>query len=155
MEDNIKLFRIFRPRDISLSVAISSTSGFINSYIFDSGSGLNTLEKNWAKSWSKIINKNFQTIKIKKEKLTKLLNKYKCPKNFDFLNIDVESHELEVLKGLDFKIYKPKIIAVEIHAKKTKDIFKSAIYQYLNKKNYELISQYYQTSFFKINNFDP
>ena len=155
MEDNIKLFRIFRPRDISLSVAISSTSGFINSYIFDSGSGLNTLEKNWAKSWSKIINKNFQTIKIKKEKLTKLLNEYKCPKNFDFLNIDVESHELEVLKGLDFKIYKPKIIAVEIHAKKTKDIFKSAIYQYLNKKNYELISQYYQTSFFKINNFDP
>ena len=45
MEDNIKLFKIFRPRDISLSIAISSKSGLINSYIFDSGSGLNTLEK--------------------------------------------------------------------------------------------------------------
>ena len=99
-----------------------------------------------------MINKSFKTVKIKKEKLTNLLNKYNCPKNFDLLNIDVENHEVEVLKGLDFKIYKPKIITIEIHSKKTKDIFKSSIYKYLEKKNYELISQYYQTSFFKLNN---
>ena len=154
MEDNIKLFKIFRPKDISLSVAISSKSGLINSYVFDSGSGLNTLERSWAEKWSKVINKNFKTVKIKKEKLTNLLNKYNCPKNFDLLNIDVENHELEVLRGLDFKIYKPKIITIEIHTKKTKDIFKSPIYKYLEKKNYELISQYYQTSFFKLNNYN-
>ena len=154
MEENIKLFKIFRPKDISLSVAISSKSGFINSYIFDSGSGLNTLERSWAEKWSKEINKNFKTVKIKKEKLTSLLNKYNCPKNFDLLNIDVENHEVDVLRGLDFKIYKPRIITIEIHAKKTKDIFKSPTYKYLEKENYELISQYYQTSFFKIKNFE-
>jgi len=153
MEDNIKLFKIFRPRDISLSIAISSKSGLINSYIFDSGSGLNTLERNWAEKWSKVINKNFKTVKVKKEKLTNMLDKYNCPKNFDLLNIDVENHELDVLRGLDFKIYKPKIITIEIHTKKTKDIFKSPTYKYLEKENYELISQYYQTSFFKIKNF--
>ena len=101
-----------------------------------------------------MINKTFKTVKIKKEKLTNLLNEYNCPKNFDLLNIDVENHELDVLRGLDFKIYKPKIITIEIHTKKTKDIFKSPIYKYLEKKNYELISQYYQTSFFKLNNFN-
>ena len=45
MIDNIKLFKIFRPRDISINVAVSSKKGFVNSYIFDKGSGLNTLEK--------------------------------------------------------------------------------------------------------------
>ncbi len=155
MIDNIKLFKIFRPRDISINVAVSSKPGFVNSYIFDSGSGLNTLEKNWAEKWKKIINKNYITIKIKKEKLTTLLKKYNCPKNFDLLNIDVEGHEIEVIKGLDFKTYKPKIITIEIHVKKTEDIFKSNVYKFLKKKNYELISQYYQTSFFKIKNFNP
>ena len=71
------------------------------------------------------------------------------------MNIDVEGHEIEVIKGLDFRIYKPKIITIEIHAKKTEDIFKSNVYKFLKKKNYELISQYYQTSFFKIKDFNP
>ena len=155
MIDNIKLFKIFRPRDISINVAVSSKPGFVNSYIFDKGSGLNTLEKNWAEKWKKIINKNYLTIKIKKEKLNTLLKKYNCPNNFDLLNIDVEGHEIEVIKGLDFRIYKPKIITIEIHAKKTEDIFKSNVYKFLKKKNYELISQYYQTSFFKMKDFNP
>ena len=47
MKDNIRLFKLFRPRDISLNTTISSKSGFVNSYIFDTGSGLNTLEKEW------------------------------------------------------------------------------------------------------------
>ena len=155
MIDNIKLFKIFRPRDISINVDVSSKPGFVNSYIFDKGSGLNTLEKNWAEKWKKIINKNYLTIKIKKEKLNTLLKKYNCPNNFDLLNIDVEGHEIEVIKGLDFRIYKPKIITIEIHAKKTEDIFKSNVYKFLKKKNYELISQYYQTSFFKMKDFNP
>ena len=62
----------------------------------------------------------------------------------------------KVFSKIPGDIFNVSIIAIKkIHAKKTKDIFKSAIYQYLNKKNYELISQYYQTSFFKINNFNP
>ena len=69
------------------------------------------------------INKNYITIKIKKEKLTTLLKKYNCPKNFDLLNIDVEGHEIEVIKGLDFKTYKPKILSdgtiyLKIHPRK-------------------------------------
>ena len=155
MKDNIRLFKLFRPRDISLNTAISSKSGFVNSYIFDTGSGLNTLEKEWAEKWKKIINKDYTTVKVKKEKLTTLLKKYNCPKNFDLLNIDVEGHEMEVIKGLDFRVYKPKIILIEIHVKKTSDIFNSEIYSFLKKKDYDLISQYYQTSFFKIKNFNP
>lgn len=154
MFDNIRLFKIFRPRDISLNVAVSSKPGFIDSYIFDSGSGLNTLEKNWAVKWKKIIKKDYKVLKIKKEKLTTLLKKYNCPKNFELLNIDVEGHEIEVIKGLNFSVYKPKIISIEIHAKKTLDILKSDVYKYLKKRNYELISQYYQTSFFKLKNFE-
>jgi len=33
----------------------------------------------------------------------------------DILSIDVEGHDYEVLLGLDFSLYKPQIICVEIH----------------------------------------
>ena len=46
------------------------------------------------------------------------------------------------------------IEVIEIHSKKTEDIFKSEVYKYLKKNGYDLFSQYYMTSFFKINNFE-
>ena len=33
--------------------------------------------------------------------------------NFDYLSVDVEGWELEVLKGIDFKKYTPKVLLVE------------------------------------------
>ena len=58
-------------------------------------------------------------------------NKYKDSK-IDFLDIDVEGADLKVLEGLSFDKFKPELVCVEIHAKEIK---KSAIYNFLIKKN--------------------
>ena len=42
-----------------------------------------------------------------------LLNEYNCPNEFDYLSIDTEGNEFEILKNLDFTIYKPSIISIE------------------------------------------
>ncbi len=42
MQENLKLFNIFRKRDINLDVAVSSSKGSINAYLFEVGSGVNT-----------------------------------------------------------------------------------------------------------------
>ncbi len=153
VEKNIRLFDTFRKRDTSIKIAISSKKGFINSYIFGSGSGLNTLEKKWADKWSNIINQKYVINKIKKTTLSEILKKYKIPKKVELLNIDVEGHEIDVLKGINFKNFRPKIITVEIHVENTKEIFTTPVYKTLEKANYQLISQYYHTSFFKAEEF--
>ncbi len=153
LDSNIKLFKIFRKRDTSYALALSSKKGYINSYIFNSGSGLNTLEKKWADKWSKIIKKKYSIKKIKKKTFNEVVEKFNIPRDFEFLNIDVEGHELEVLKGINLKIIQPKIISVEIHVSKTQDIFSSKVFKYLNNNKYDLISQYFHTSFFKRKNF--
>jgi hypothetical protein len=51
----------------------------------------------------------------------------------DLLSIDVEGAEMEVLKGLDFEVYKPKLILLEdkyLYLKK---------HLYLKKKGYALV----------------
>ena len=66
----------------------------------------------------------------------------------------MEGHEIDVLKGLNLKMFKPQVITIEIHSKKTEDIFNSEVYKYLKKNGYDIFSQYYMTSFFKIKNFE-
>ena len=148
MQENLKLFNIFRKRDINLDVAVSSSKGSINAYLFEVGSGVNTNQLKIAKKWKNKINKNFVIRKVKKNTLNNILISNKVVKDFDFLNIDVEGHEFDVLKGLNLKKYRPKLISIEIHVLKTKEIFRTNVFKYLSKNNYELVSQYKQTSFF-------
>ena len=153
VDKNIKLFKIFRRRDRSLKIAISSSTGFVKSYIFNSGSGLNTLEKNWADKWVKSIGK-YRVQKLKKTTLTSIVSKLGIEMKVDLLNIDVEGHEIKVLEGINFNLIRPKIITIEIHVEKTLDIFSTKVYKILKKNKYELISHYYHTSFFKAVEFE-
>ncbi len=153
VNENIQLLKFFRKNDQSVNIAISSSTGKVNSYIFHPGSGLNTLEKKWADKWALNLKKNYVTKKIRRTTLTKILNKLKVDSHFDLLNIDVEGHELEVLSGLNLKKFRPKLITVEIHVEKTENILATNIFKYLKKNNYELISHYFHTSFFKAKEF--
>ncbi len=153
VENNIRLFKVFRKRDCSSQLAISSKKGIVKSYIFSPGSGLNTLEKSWADRWSKSINKSYVVKELRKTTLTNIVKKFKIENKIDLLNIDVEGHEIKVLSGSDFKFFRPKIITIEIHVEKTEDIIKSQIFKILKKNGYDLISHYYHTSFFKAKEF--
>jgi FkbM family methyltransferase len=46
--------------------------------------------------------------------LTDLLEEFKSPKCIDFLSIDTEGNEFDILKGLNFKLFRFNYIAVEV-----------------------------------------
>jgi FkbM family methyltransferase len=54
-----------------------------------------------------------KTIIMKTETLTAILDKYNAPKYIDYLSLDTEGSELEILKGLDFNKYIIGYISVE------------------------------------------
>ena len=96
---------------------------------------LNTTNKKFAK-----INfpKGFKTANVKCSSLNKILDqtKYKG-RIIDFLNLDVENTEKDVLKSLNFNIYKPKLVCIEIHFNKLRDLKFNKTYQFLLKKGYK------------------
>jgi len=55
---------------------------------------------------------NHKSIKVKTNTLSNIL-KYNNIKNVDFISIDVEGTELEVLKGINFNEINPKLIILE------------------------------------------
>ena len=150
-KDNIDLFNSARPKDSNFNKAISSDIKNVELYFYHKKSPINTIDKKTS---------DFQKAKvtsIKKINTDTLDNiilnsKYKNY-TFDLLSIDVEGHELDVLKGFDLDKYSPKVIVVEyldlnvskleIKNLSIENVLNSEIYKYLISKNYILVNSIY------------
>ena len=150
-KDNIDLFNSARPKDSNFNKAISSEIKNVELYFYHKKSPINTIDKKTS---------DFQKAKvtsIKKINTDTLDNiilnsKYKNH-TFDLLSIDVEGHELDVLKGFDLDKYSPKVIVVEyldlnvskleIKNLSIENVLNSEIYKYLISKNYILVNSIY------------
>ena len=138
---SIELFNYLRPKDINICAAISDKE--IKKKILFTGdlSPENTIQSSHKSFLIKNHNYKNKDIKIKlikTVKLLKLLKKYNLNK-INFLNIDIEGHELKVLQSLDLNKIKIDIICVEILnydsiSKKRTDL----IIKYLKKNGYIL-----------------
>ncbi len=139
---SIELFKNARKRDLNINTAVSNKSANVKVYYRKKMNMLNTIDKQFAKSSFK---KGYSTTIIKSNSLNSILDNSKYRnKKIDFLNLDIEGNELKALKSLNFKKYKPKLICVEIHNKKTsKDsetyYLKNPIYKLLYSKGYRVM----------------
>ncbi len=74
----------------------------------------------------------------------------KIKKNVDLLNIDVEGHEYQVLKGINFKKNKFKIILIEIsHFNKKSNKNAKKIRSLLLRNKYKYVKDLGETSIYK------
>ena len=133
-EFSIKLFNFLRPNDVNINSAVSNEDKEIPFYYQKKFSQLSTIKKEVSKER---MQGQIKERKINSLKLNTILNKSKYRnKKIDFLNIDVEGADFEALKSLDFNIYHPKTICIEIIQE---NIFKSEIYNFLENLGYKKI----------------
>ena len=115
VEPNPELFKAFlreRMGDTNLNIGVSRKAGELDFY-FNSESWLGTFSKNEADNFSRLGRSIKKTEKIKVLSLQEIIDKYANGKFPDFLNIDVEGSEAEILKDFDFSVNYPKVICVE------------------------------------------
>jgi FkbM family methyltransferase len=131
---SIKLFKFLRPDDFNLNVAVSNKEGEIDMFFQKKLSQLSTIKENSAK---KTFQGNILNQKILSRKLTSILDegKYKDQK-IDFLNVDAEGADFEVLQSLDFNKYSPELICIEVIEK---DLENSDVFNFLYKYRYKKI----------------
>ena len=153
----IALFNFHRPNDINIKCAISNKEGMSEYYSNSKFSPLNTLEDNHLSFLKKNFNiqeDNFKKEKIKTQTLRKILKKYKFF-NIDFLNIDIEGHELKVIQKFNFKLFKIKLLCIEMlkHSKKSLSD-SSKIDIILKKNNFKFVEKIGVNYFYKNKKFD-
>lgn len=135
--DSIKIegFNIVRPHDTNISCAVSNTEGEV-SYFSNGFYSLSiTLDKNFTEGKTGYISKTTRCAK-----LTTLIDEtIHKDREIDFLSVDAEGHDTEVLMSLNFDRYNPKLIAVEIQEPLFTEVCQSSVYTFLTSKQYCLV----------------
>lgn len=108
----IQDFNIQRPRDINLNIGIGNKRGVMKFYKF-SPNTLSTFSEKRAKENQKLGFKLLEIKTIHVQKLANVLEKYIKNKEINFFSIDTEGFDIEVLKGNNWKKFKPRVICVE------------------------------------------
>lgn len=134
-QTSIDLFNIIRKKDKNVLAAVSNKKEKTKIFIENIFSPLNTIVKNFNNQISKKNTKNVVTKKF--EELVK--------NRFDFLNIDIEGMDFKVLKSINLRFYKPKLICIEIFGNKNINKVK----KYLKFKNYLYVKKIGPSYFFK------
>jgi FkbM family methyltransferase len=105
------LYAQLRPRDTAVAALIGTQSGEADFHVFDSFHGLSTTSAVHADA-AKALGAPSRTIKVPMITLAELCAKHRLAE-IDFLKIDVEGAEADVLKSGDWKRFRPKAVVVE------------------------------------------
>jgi FkbM family methyltransferase len=142
IDPNPTLFQAFnnsRKRDVNLNVGISSNTGSLDYYMFEC-SLLNTLDKDKADVWTK-HSKLVDVRQVPCTTLELVLREY-LPLDvaIDLLSVDVEGHELSVLKSNDWTAHRPRLVVVEqLHRLPLLDIPTSELYTFMRLQRYDCV----------------
>jgi FkbM family methyltransferase len=77
-----------------------------------------------------------RTIAVPTRTLDEILTEARAPSPIDFLSIDVEGHEFEVLQGFDFARWRPRLILLEDHVGNLDK------HRFLTRAGYRIIRRY-------------
>ncbi|MBB2144113.1 FkbM family methyltransferase [Pedobacter sp. LMG 31464] len=148
-----ELFDKERPRDINLSLLISEKNGNVNFHMFNQPS-MNTISDEVMEEYKKVEWCTFlETKKIKSMRLGDVLNTYLKPdQEIDFMSIDVEGAEMQVLNSNDWK-FKPKVILLEINDTDIIEVLKTQPYLFLIERDYNFYAKTGNTVFFRLSDF--
>ncbi len=141
---SLKAFDFFRPRSIFVNSIVGRDDDcFVPFYVPTASS------ENHHQHCTKVPDStiNYKCIEHHQVSLCKELERLNVSR-IDLLNIDVEGAELEILESIDFNLYRPGVISVEIHGNRISDCLDSDIAKFLKDKGYIAVASAVITYFF-------
>lgn len=147
----MKNFKFIRRRDINLEIGIGSNSSELKLYCFNEPA-LNTFDPELAKERS-LAKPYYVTkeIQVPVKPLSLVLKTYLPDgQKIDFLTIDVEGLDIDVLESNNWDVYKPLFILIEDNNFDPNNVTLSKIYIFLYEKGYRIVSLLKRTSIYKL-----
>lgn len=109
----IEKFNLVRKRDINVCALVGNSNKNEKFYIFDPET-LSTMSEKQKRLYLKTGYKLKKAITIPCISLSSLFKQKLSSVDIDFLSVDVEGNELNVLKSNDWKTYRPKFVIIEV-----------------------------------------
>jgi FkbM family methyltransferase len=147
---SMNAFNSLRPNDINLELAVSNKKDSITFYMFNE-IAINTFSLELAKTKLKLEQyKIIQEKKIETISLQDIFMKYlPNDRKIDFLNIDVEGYDYNVLKSNNWSKIRPSYVLVEDLNFNCQSLGKSEIFEFMVSIGYTFFAKTLNTIFFK------
>ena len=153
MPDVKALFEKYRPRDTFLNLGVGLKRGDFKYYKMKDPA-LNTFVEEVMRTR---VSEGFdlkEVVDVRVLDLGSVLNESLIGDKIDFMSVDVEGLEKEVLLSNNWTKYKPSFIVVHLKSKSIDDCLKSELANILMLNNYRLYAKSYHSLFFKLNILD-
>lgn len=151
MPNSMTEFNRVRSRDINVEVPVSADSKVLPYYIFNEPA-LNGFDAELAEGRNQANNTYYieRTEYLETRRLSEILDEHlREGQKIDFLSIDVEGFDLEVLKSNDWQKYRPGMVLVEVFGGSLPAVIDSDINKFMIHRNYELYAKTVNTVFYK------
>lgn len=146
----IAQFAQFRPKDISLHCGVGAVRGIMEFFQFHDWASSNTGSPEFARQVAAASNVPVpECVSVNVMTLREVMESYFASGAPDFMNVDVEEMDVDVLTSNDWDRYRPKIIAVEDLHYNFDRPHDSKIYGFLTSVGYDLFSRCIFTSLFR------
>ncbi|NVK52991.1 MAG: FkbM family methyltransferase [Flavobacteriaceae bacterium] len=139
------MFSKIRPKDTFIQRGVSSESGKMTYYMLQRNlSSMNTFNYDFLVS-NNLTDFIESQIEVPICTLEELVDDYNLYNHIDFLDVDVEGLDFEVLKSNNWDKFRPSLIMVETDLSLEEDL-KSPIYQLLKEKDYKILAKLVQSN---------
>ncbi len=152
MPGSMKLFNQVRKRDVNLEIPLGKEGQIVNYYEFYD-KALNGFESQEIKEkhTKKQINGLVKIHQLNCKSLNSILMKYlDKDQKIDFLTIDVEGQEYNILKELEFEKFKPKWILAENWTYSIQELNNDSLDELLKGVGYQPMAKTLNTVFYKV-----
>lgn len=147
IEPNADLFVHFeqsRTRDINLNCGVSSNEGVMNYYKFEEPAynTFSTKEFEGKREPKEIV-------KVPVKRIDEILEEQGV-KNIDFMNVDVEGLEMEVLQSNNWNKYRPTYILLEQRVDDLEELLNTEEYRFLAERGYRCVYKGLRTVIYRV-----
>ena len=140
--NSIKKFCENRTRDINLNIGVGPVRGMLTFYQVVGDSTLSSFNVNIAKKMAAKFGLTIEEIAIDVLRLIDVFEQYVKDRHVDFMSVDAEGLDLEILQSNDWDRFRPSVIMVEI------DNQYHQILEFMNHCNYMLVFNNYHNGIF-------
>ena len=146
---SMEAFNRHRSRDINIESGVAEHSELLTYYQFNEPA-LNTFDSGEATLKNVPPYKIINELEIKVERLDKILETHlRADQKVDFMSIDVEGKDLEVLKSNDWKHCRPRFVLAETLRMDMLRISECPVVEFMCNVGYKPIAKVYDTIFFE------
>lgn len=148
MPGSMKKFERVRPRDINIECGVAGSAGKLMYYRFNEPA-LNTFDAAEAQLKNKPPYQLLDIVEVTVERLDTLLERHlPVGQEIDFLSVDVEGKDEEVLRSNDWSRYRPRFILAETLRTDMLGMSECPVVRLLLSVGYKPVAKAYNTSFF-------